>query len=158
MSKACTWVVIHMDGLGQDGSNSNANALELLQSCTKPLICAKQTSMFRLINKPLNFIKLCSMWDFIVDVVCDIGCILWCWQPEGLYMPCMFLCYQFIVDWSESEVILGRRLLFANFSVTKIFNLVEVPVRFFESHSYLSGVTAAQLHWHVSNINGIFIS
>ena len=28
-----------MDGLVQDWSNSIANALELLQSCTKPLIC-----------------------------------------------------------------------------------------------------------------------
>ena len=26
-----------MDSLAQDGSNSTANALELLQSCTKPL-------------------------------------------------------------------------------------------------------------------------
>ena len=30
----------HFNGLGQDGSNSIANALELLQSCTKPLISA----------------------------------------------------------------------------------------------------------------------
>ena len=28
-----------IDGLVQDCSNSIANALELLQSCTKPLIC-----------------------------------------------------------------------------------------------------------------------
>ena len=28
----------HIDGLMQDCSNSTANALELLQSCTKPLI------------------------------------------------------------------------------------------------------------------------
>ena len=28
-----------MDGLVQDCSNSIADALELLQSCTKPLIC-----------------------------------------------------------------------------------------------------------------------
>ena len=28
----------HFDGLAQDCSNSIANALELLQSCTKPLI------------------------------------------------------------------------------------------------------------------------
>ena len=26
----------YFDGLGQDCSNSNANAMELLQSCTKP--------------------------------------------------------------------------------------------------------------------------
>ena len=29
---------LHIDGLVQDCSNSIANALELLQSCTKPLI------------------------------------------------------------------------------------------------------------------------
>ena len=29
----------HNGGLVQDGSNSIANALELLQSCTKPSIC-----------------------------------------------------------------------------------------------------------------------
>ena len=32
-------VVFHLDGLVQDCSNSIANALELLQSCTKPSIC-----------------------------------------------------------------------------------------------------------------------
>ena len=34
---------------------------------------------------------------------------------------------------------------FAIFSVSKIFDLAKVPVRFFESHSYFTGVTAAQL-------------
>ena len=31
--------VYHIDGLVQDCSNSIANALELLQSCTKPSMC-----------------------------------------------------------------------------------------------------------------------
>ena len=30
----------HIDGLVQDCNNFIANALELLQSCTKPLICS----------------------------------------------------------------------------------------------------------------------
>ena len=30
----------HLTGLVQDGSNSIANALELLQSCTKPSRCS----------------------------------------------------------------------------------------------------------------------
>ena len=34
---------------------------------------------------------------------------------------------------------------FVNFSVSKILDLAKVHVRFFESHSYLTGVTAAQL-------------
>ena len=32
---------------------------------------------------------------------------------------------------------------FANFSVSKIFDLAKVTVRFLESHSYLTGVAAA---------------
>ena len=44
---------------------------------------------------------------------------------------------------------------FVNFSVSKIIGLVKAPVKFFESHSYLSCVTAAQLRRHLSNINVI---
>ena len=47
---------------------------------------------------------------------------------------------------------------FANFSVSKIFDLAKVPVRFPESHSYLTGVTAAELRRHLPNINAIFNS
>ena len=47
---------------------------------------------------------------------------------------------------------------FANFSVSKIFDLAKVPVRFLESHSYLTGVTAAELRRHQPNINVIFNS
>ena len=45
---------------------------------------------------------------------------------------------------------------FVNFSVSKIFDLAEVPVRLFVSHSYLTGVTAAELRQHLSNMNMIF--
>ena len=47
---------------------------------------------------------------------------------------------------------------FANFSVSKIFHLAKVPVRFPESHSYLTGVTAAELRRHLPNMNAIFNS
>ena len=47
---------------------------------------------------------------------------------------------------------------FANFSVSEIFDLVKVPARFPESHSYLTGVTAAELRRHLPNINMIFDS
>ena len=47
---------------------------------------------------------------------------------------------------------------FVNFSVSKIFDLAKVHVRFLESHSYLTGVPAAELRWHLSNINAIFNS
>ena len=45
---------------------------------------------------------------------------------------------------------------FVNVSVSKIFDLAEVPVRFLESHSYLTGVTTAELRWYLLNINVIF--
>ena len=47
---------------------------------------------------------------------------------------------------------------FANFSVSTIFEFAKVPVRFPESHSYLTGVTAAELRQHLPNINVIFNS
>ena len=45
---------------------------------------------------------------------------------------------------------------FVNFSVRKIFDLPKVPVTFFEPHLYLTGVTAAELRQHLSNMNVIF--
>ena len=48
-----------IDGLVQDCSNSNANALELLQSCTKPSICSCKV----LANGLFRNIGLCD--DFI---------------------------------------------------------------------------------------------
>ena len=45
---------------------------------------------------------------------------------------------------------------FVNISVSKIFNLAKVPVILFASHSYLTGVTAAELRQHLSNMNMIF--
>ena len=50
------------------------------------------------------------------------------------------------------------KALFANLSVSKIFDLAKVPVRFPESHSYLTGVTAAELRRDLPNINVIFNS
>ena len=47
---------------------------------------------------------------------------------------------------------------FANFSVSKIFDLAKVPVRISESQSYLTGVTAAELRRHLPNMNAIFNS
>ena len=47
---------------------------------------------------------------------------------------------------------------FVKFSVSKIFNLAKIHVRFFESHSYLTGVTAAELREHLQSINLIFNS
>ena len=41
--------IVYIDDLVQDCSNSIANALELLQSCTKPSIC-DQVKSYRLIR------------------------------------------------------------------------------------------------------------
>ena len=46
---------------------------------------------------------------------------------------------------------------FVNFSISKIFDPVKLPVRLFASHSYLTGVTAAELQ-HLSNMNAIYNS
>ena len=45
---------------------------------------------------------------------------------------------------------------FVNFSISKIFDPAKVPVILFASHSYLIGVTAAELRQHLSNMNMIF--
>ena len=45
---------------------------------------------------------------------------------------------------------------FVNFSASKILDLAKVPLRFFESRIYLTGAPAAELRWHLSNINVIF--
>ena len=45
---------------------------------------------------------------------------------------------------------------FVNFSASKIFDLAKVPLRFFESHVYLTGAPVAELRQHLSNINMIF--
>ena len=47
---------------------------------------------------------------------------------------------------------------FVNLSVSEIFLMAKMHVVFFESHSYFTGVTAAQLRCHLSNINVIFNS
>ena len=59
---------LHFEGLVQDCSNSIANALELLQSCTKPLICYsnKQYSLDEIVtisSENLNeMVYLASQW------------------------------------------------------------------------------------------------
>ena len=40
-------------------------------------------------------------------------------------------------------------ILFVNFSIEKIFSFAKMPVEFFESLSYLTGVTAAELWQHL---------
>ena len=44
---------------------------------------------------------------------------------------------------------------FLNFSVTRNFDFAKVYVRYIKSRSYLSGVSAAQLRRHLTNMNVI---
>ena len=43
-----------------------------------------------------------------------------------------------------------------NFSIINIFDLTKVPLKWYESYSYLINATAAELQWHLSNMNVIF--
>ena len=53
----------------------------------------------------------------------------------------------------------ATKALFVNFPVSKIiFDLAKVPVTFFESRSYLTGVMPAELRRHLPNMNVIFNS
>ena len=53
-------MMLHIDGLVQDRSNSIANALELLQSCTKPSIWSATVSFLSDIQ--LKISKLIYLW------------------------------------------------------------------------------------------------
>ena len=50
----------------------------------------------------------------------------------------------------------GTEAPFVNFSVIKIFDFAKITFRFIESHSYSTGVTAAELRRHLPNINVLF--
>ena len=67
--------------------------------------------------------------------------------------------YFFLVHWKKAGPEAGgTKALFVNFSFSIIFDLAKVSVKLFKSHSYLTGVPAAELRRHLSNINMIFNS
>ena len=43
-------MLLHIDGLGQNYSNRNGLAMELLQFCTKPLTCPLKFKIFELVT------------------------------------------------------------------------------------------------------------
>ena len=62
-------------------------------------------------------------------------------------------------DWRSKEPGMGvTKASFVNFSVSKIFVMTKIYTRFFGSHLYLTGATAAKLRRHLPNINVIFNS
>ena len=77
---------------------------------------------------------------------------------DGLVQDCSnssALAMELLQSWPRVGV---TKVPFVNFSVSKIFDLAKVPVTFFKSHSYLTGVTAAELRQHLSNMNVVFNS
>ena len=58
-----------------------------------------------------------------------------------------------IIYWTGEEF---TKAPFPNFFAREIFGLTKVLCRFFGSHSYLTGVTAAELRRHLSNMNVCF--
>ena len=66
-------------------------------------------------------------------------------------LPIRTLEYQLLHE-SAAWLLKIRPLIF---SARDVFDFSKVPVRSFESHSYLSGVAAAILQWHLTNMNVI---
>ena len=86
-----------------------------------------------------------------------------CWWFGTIQTPIFFRVDLLAVVQSPTEPVKKpwdgvTKVPFVNFSVSKIFDLAKVPVRFLESHSCLTGVTAAELRGHLPNtmINVIF--
>ena len=52
---------VYINGLTQDCSNSSALAMELLQCCIKPLICA---SLHRWVKWVILFLLICGIYSF----------------------------------------------------------------------------------------------
>ena len=79
-----------------------------------------------------------------------------------MYEPCLEMNYDNCLHASITCInnlrpwVRVTKSLLIVFSMWQVFKLVKAPVRFFESHSYLTGVTAAKLCWHLSNMNMIF--
>ena len=67
-----TYELDNVDGLVQDCSNSIANALELLQSCTKPSVCfyLMISVLVQILNT--NCVGICNMYLYVWYMVVPI--------------------------------------------------------------------------------------
>ena len=88
----------------------------------------------------------------------ELWYFIWCQPEQVIELTADY--WWFHTTWHLYDVTvrpgLGvNKAPFINFSVSEIFNLVEVPLRFFESHSCLTGITAAEQRRHLSNMNVI---
>ena len=90
---------------------------------------------------------------------CSLGFGEDCWHPgtvQGYQYLSQDTGYGRIQWWVAGPGVGVTKAPFVNFSVSQILDLAKVPVRLFASHSYLTGVTAAELRRHLSNMNMIF--
>ena len=95
-TKSSPAIVLNIDSLVQDCSNSIANALELLQSCTKPSICRIlvfhrcPVQMGR--NMLIGFKEwLCMSQHFVSILSIDLTVTIWQWQLNvTLYKDFMY--------------------------------------------------------------------
>ena len=78
------------------------------------------------------------------------------WGGRGLLMSWQRITDEGAADYWHRAGVGVTKAPFVNFPVSKIFDLAKVPVRLFVSHSYLTGVTTAELWQHLSNMNTIF--
>ena len=79
-------------------------------------------------------------------------------RSRGNRFPCLTRITKLFLNDFWNPGVEVTKAPFANFSVSKNFDLEKVPVRFFKSHWYLTCVPAAELRRHLSNINVIFNS
>ena len=68
----------YIDGLGQDCSNSSALAMELLQSCAKPLICQRWSKMPEG-GFPWEWYVLDLQWNAWMEIQHYVSCNLLLW-------------------------------------------------------------------------------
>ena len=78
----------YVDGLVQDCSNSIANALELLQSCTKPSMWFLMCVCWSV--RDLTWLCICSVWWMLWSVNCrQRQSPAWLWHPNYIQLILM---------------------------------------------------------------------
>ena len=161
-----------MSSLSKDGLMTHLTLKQMgkidinwLQQCTSNVHKSRKYvgKVFRY-KKSLGINSICHTYitprvalvNIITSVAISYGQKVVCALSSGLlyYTQQTFLWYT-VLTWYGVGV---TKPPFVNFSASLIFHLAIVTVRLFESHSYLTGVTAAELRRHLSNINVIFNS
>ena len=118
------------------------------------VICIVMSCQLYVLNLYITKYTLClHSLSFLNNEILQVLCSLWRQWPIYLSFSITWLLMSW---WGKKPGVGVTKAPFINFSVSKIFDLAKVTVRFFESHSYLTGITAAELQRYLSNINMIF--